>query len=122
MTAARAVLIVEDDADVRELLRRRFARSGYRAVAVASGEAGLAALDRRRPCLAVVDIRLPGMDGWEFITQFRERTAGCIPVCVVSALDPPADGERPSVERYVTKPVKARDIEHMLTFIDREEN
>ena len=118
MTAPASVLIVEDDADVRELLCRRFSRLGYRAVAVASGEAGLAALEQRPPCLAVVDIGLPGIDGWEFISRFRERTAGSVPVCIVSALDPPIDEDRPSVEGYVTKPLKARNIEHMVKIIN----
>ncbi|MBA3744589.1 response regulator [Sporichthya sp.] len=118
MTTTPAVLIVEDDTDVRELLRRRFSRSGYHAVAVASGEAGLAALEWSRPCLAVVDIGLPGMSGWEFIARFRERTAGAVPVCVVSALDPPTDVARPNLEGYVTKPVGSRDIQHMLNIID----
>lgn len=121
MTTSGAVLIVEDDADVRELLTRRFSRLGYRAIAVASGEAGLAALEQRPPCLAVVDIGLPGIDGWEFISRFRERTAGAVPVCIVSALDPPADDGRPSVEGYVTKPIKARNIEQMATFINNGE-
>jgi DNA-binding response OmpR family regulator len=121
VTTSAAVLIVEDDADVRELLRRRFTSLGYRAVAVASGEAGLAALEQRPPCLAVVDLGLPGISGWEFISRFRERTAGSVPVCIVSALDPPPDGERPHVEGYVTKPLKARYIEHMVKFIDKGE-
>lgn len=120
MTTSPTVLIVEDDADVRELLSRRFSRCGYRAVAVASGEAGLTALDQRRPCLAVVDLGLPGMSGWEFIARFQARTAGLIPVCVVSALDPTGEVGRPSVEGYVTKPVGAADIEHMLKIIEKE--
>ena len=120
MSATPTVLIVEDDADVRELLSRRFSRCGYRPVAVASGEAGLTALDQRRPCLAVVDLGLPGMTGWEFIARFQERTAGAIPVCVVSALDPTGDVGRPNVEGYVTKPVGAADIEHMLKIIEKE--
>ena len=120
MNTALTVLIVEDDADVRELLSRRFSRFGYRAVAVASGEAGLTALDGRRPCLAVVDLGLPGMSGWEFITRFQARTGGSIPVCVVSALDPPGAVGRPSVDGYITKPVGAADIEHMLKIIEKE--
>lgn len=120
MSTRQAVLIVEDDTDVRELLVRRFTRCGYRAVAVASGEAGLAALEERRPCLAVVDIGLPGMSGWEFIKRMRASTTGNIPVCVVSALDRPAGPDGLIVDQYVIKPFTVDDIEGMLNVIDKE--
>jgi CheY-like chemotaxis protein len=112
------VLIVEDDPDVRYLLERRFARAGHRTAAVGSGEAALDAVDAERPYLAVVDIGLPGMDGWEFIRRFRALgSAGSAPVYVVSILDPDEDAEPPEIDGHVVKPFRATDIARMLQAI-----
>ena len=112
------VLIVEDDPDVRYLLERRFARAGHRTAAVASGEAALDAVEAEAPSLAVVDIGLPGMDGWEFIRRFRALgSAGSAPVYVVSILDPDSSGAPPEIDGHVVKPFRATDINRMLKAI-----
>lgn len=113
------ILIVEDDADVRELLVRRFNRAGHRTVAVGSGEGALEALGQDRPGLAVVDIMLPGMTGWEFIRQLRaDPRSSTVPVYVLSILDPPDGTEITWVDGYVVKPFRSRDIENMLRTIE----
>ncbi len=113
------VLIVEDDADVRDLLVRRLERLGYRTQAVDSGEAALEVAAKDTPQLAVVDIILPGMDGWELIRRLRDdaRTAE-MPVLVASILDEPEDSETPGIEGYLVKPFKARDLEGALKAIE----
>ena len=116
--SARPVLIVEDDPDVRHLLERRFARAGHRTAAVESGEAALAAVNAERPSLAVVDIRLPGMDGWEFIRRFRALgSAGSAPVFVVSIVDPTEVAEPLEIDGHVVKPFRATDIDRILRAI-----
>ncbi len=118
MPATGPVLIVEDDPDVRYLLVRRFTRAGHRTAPVASGEAALAAVEAERPSLAVVDIQLPGMDGWEFIRRFRALgLAGSAPVYVVSILDPREAPEPPEIDGHVVKPFRATDINRMLQAI-----
>jgi DNA-binding response OmpR family regulator len=115
---AGPVLIVEDDPDVRHLLVRRFTRAGHRTAAVDSGEAALASVDADPPSLAVVDITLPGMDGWEFIRRFRALGAsGSAPVYVVSILDPTESAELPEIEGHVVKPFRMTDIDRMVQAI-----
>jgi len=80
------ILLVEDDEDVREMLTLTLEMSGY-AVAVASnGTAALQALDQRRPCLVILDLVMPGLDGWGVLAQMKARELDDIPVCVISAI------------------------------------
>ncbi|MGQ0631936.1 MAG: response regulator [Sporichthyaceae bacterium] len=118
-----AVLIVEDDPDVRELLVRRFRRAGHRTVAVDSGEAALVAVLSERPDLAVVDIMLPGMDGWDFIRHLRAQAfTDTVPVYVLSVLDPADSAELPTVDGYVMKPFRSADIARLVHVIESRGN
>jgi PAS domain S-box-containing protein len=81
------VLVIEDDADARELLRGHVEELGYRVAMAASGEEGLRMARQLRPHLITLDLMMPGMDGWELL----KRLAGApelaqIPVIIVSAI------------------------------------
>ncbi len=80
------ILLVEDDEDVREMLEFTFRSSGYTVVAATNGADALAALERERPCLMILDLVMPRMTGWEVMTQMKERNLADVPVCVISAL------------------------------------
>ena len=107
------VLVVEDDADTRELLRRLLEREGF---AVVEAETGRVALDRVReqpPGLILLDLMMPEMDGFEFLAELRRQTGGRgIPVVVVTAKDlTPADHERLNgqVQRILQKGADTRE-------------
>jgi CheY-like chemotaxis protein len=78
---ARPVLVVEDDAGLRAYLSTILEHQGYRVVAAASGEEALARLGSEQAMLAVLDIGLPGMDGF----AVAEQLADDVPVIVVTA-------------------------------------
>ncbi len=84
----RPVLIVEDDAPLRELVRRMLEREGY---AVVEAKHGRAALDRLRegaPGVILLDLMMPVMDGFEFLAELRREDAWRgIPVIVLTARD-----------------------------------
>jgi CheY-like chemotaxis protein len=84
------VLIVEDDADLREMMAQLLSLEGYRAEAVANGRAALDYLDKGDfPELILLDLMMPVMDGWEFRRRQRENPRlASVPVVVLSALDP----------------------------------
>jgi CheY-like chemotaxis protein len=63
------VLIVEDDADVRHLLAERVRNEGYRTVDGASGEEALELVRQQPPSLVLLDLLLPGINGWEVLHQ-----------------------------------------------------
>jgi DNA-binding response OmpR family regulator len=83
------VLVIEDDPDVSDLLKRHFRELGCPVVAASSGEEGLVLAFADPPDIAVVDVILPGIDGRDVIRRLRadERTKGCR-VVVSSVLDP----------------------------------
>lgn len=114
-SAAGPVLLVEDDHDIRALLRHRLARWPYEIVETASGEMALEMARARRPALVVLDILLPGIDGWEVLRQLRSDPAlAAVPVVVVSIVDDPGEDDRPAVQHYLQKPFHAATVDRVL--------
>lgn len=110
--ASETILIVEDDADIRELIRYNMEREGYKIAESASAEEANAYLKRALPDLILLDLMLPGTDGFAFCRSVRaeERTAR-IPVIMVTARDEDADivaGLEVGADDYMTKPFSAR--------------
>jgi CheY-like chemotaxis protein len=97
------VLVVDDDAGVRQLLRRMLEPEGY---TVVEAENGRAALDRLRavaPSVVVLDLMMPEMDGFEFVAEFRRHEAWrTIPIVVVTAKDLSRE-DRERLNGYVQK-------------------
>lgn len=82
------VLIVEDDDDTRELLRRTLESEQWTVTEAANGREGLARVKENLPELIVLDLMMPQMDGFEFLEQLRENElAQSVPVIVVTAKD-----------------------------------
>jgi CheY-like chemotaxis protein len=88
-TAHCPVLIVEDDADLREMMAQLVTLEGFKADAVANGKEALDYLKRgARPDVILLDLMMPVMDGWEFRRRQREDPQfASVPVIVLSALD-----------------------------------
>ena len=101
----QTILVVDDDQDIRETVCMLLEDEGYRAVGAANGAEALAMLDNaEHPCLVLLDLMMPVMNGWEFIEQLEKRHAlDEIPVVVQSAAD---EVLRPDgVRGYLKKPV-----------------
>jgi CheY-like chemotaxis protein len=83
------VLIVEDDADLREMMAQLLALEGYQTAAVANGREALEYLQHEdAPNLILLDLMMPVMDGWEFRRHQQANPAlAAVPVIVLSALD-----------------------------------
>lgn len=110
--ANESILIVEDEADIRELLRYNLEREGFQVFECSSTEDAKKFLSRRLPDLVILDLMLPGTDGYAFCRMLRadERTAE-IPVIMVTARDEEADivaGLEVGADDYLTKPFSAR--------------
>lgn len=87
---AGPVLIVEDDADLREMMAQLLTLEGYSTETVANGRAALEYLRRgNRPNVILLDLMMPVMDGWEFRRRQRsDPELAQVPVVVLSAIDP----------------------------------
>jgi CheY-like chemotaxis protein len=84
----RPVLVVDDDAEVRQLLRRMLESEGYAVVEAENGQVALARLHDGSPSLILLDLMMPEMDGFEFVTELRRHEGWrAIPVVVITARD-----------------------------------
>ena len=106
-----SVLLIEDDAHIRPSLGMLLRRDGYRVSEAASGEEGLDTFASENPDVVLVDLLLPGMDGFEVTRELRR--ASNVPVIVVSARTATEDivlGLEAGADDYLTKPVMAREL------------
>lgn len=109
-TAVPLVLVVEDNIDQLDLLRRNFERAGCRVILAESAEAATLSYRENTPDLAVVDMILPGMDGPTFIQQLKRERPGCA-IVVTSVLDPTG---YPDSDGVLPKPFTRSDVEAVL--------
>jgi signal transduction histidine kinase/DNA-binding response OmpR family regulator len=97
------VLVVDDDAAVRQLFRRMLEAEGYSVVEAVNGRAALDRLREGSPSVILLDLMMPEMDGFEVVTELRRHEAWrAIPVIVVTARDLSAD-DRERLNGYVQK-------------------
>ena len=113
----RVLLVVEDDAHFADILLRKGREKGFKCLVADSGEAGLDLARRYMPCAVLLDIRLPGMDGWAVLEALKEDTrTRHIPVHTVSVEDAGTEARRRAAIGHITKPV---DIAKMETLFKR---
>ncbi len=114
------VLIVDDDADILELVEFRLRKGGHRVIAVNGGPEALAIVEERgAPDVVVLDVSMPEMDGFETLVRLRELDGmGQLPAIFLSARVLPEDIERGRAAgaTYLTKPFSAKAL---LTAIER---
>ena len=106
------VLIVEDDDVIADGMARHLEAGGFDAVAVERGELGLARLRYERPDACVLDLMLPGLDGWELIETVRGEGIGT-PIVVVSARGTEGDRIRAlelGADDYLVKPFSMSEL------------
>jgi DNA-binding response OmpR family regulator len=107
------ILIVDDDKNTRRLYQAVLENEGYQVFMAENGNAALDVMDQEHIDLVIVDIMMPGMDGYEFTKALRE-TSNSLPILMVSAKQLPEDKKKGflvGTDDYMTKPV---DEEEML--------
>jgi len=119
ITAERqTVLVVEDDASIREVISDVLEDNGFRVLPAANGSDALQQLDMVRPDVMVLDLLMPVMHGWAFMETYQEKTGGApIPIVVVS-VNPalPRSYNRLGVSRVVSKPF---DVDHLVAAVEQ---
>jgi DNA-binding response OmpR family regulator len=111
MHASASVLVVDDDADVRTLVRELLTRAGYAVSEAPDGRAALRVLYEERPDLVVLDVSMPGLDGWATLERIRELSD--VPVVMLSALGAELEKVRAlrgGADDYVTKPFGRQEL------------
>jgi len=111
MTAQDHILIVDDDAETRSLLREYLQKQGYRVTTASDGKAMRGALDTARPDLIVLDLMLPADDGLKLCRDLRTRSN--VPVIMLTARGEETDrivGLEMGADDYLAKPFNPREL------------
>jgi len=106
-----AVLLVDDDPQLIRLVRANLESSDYRVLSASDGPTALAVLDREMPDLVVLDIMLPGTDGYELCARVREFSA--VPIIFLTAKVEDVDkvkGLKMGADDYITKPFNVQEL------------
>ena len=111
---SRRVLVVEDHEDNRRILRDLLEHAGYEMIEAVTGEEGLALADSERPDLILMDIQLPGLDGYETTRRIKANQAlARIPIIAVTSYALSGDDQKAfeaGCDAYVTKPFSPRAL------------
>ncbi|MBX3173974.1 MAG: response regulator [Gemmatimonadaceae bacterium] len=113
--SAGTVLVIDDDADARRLLRSVLAADGFRVVEATDGASGLEVARREPPDAITLDILMPGMDGWEVLKRIRADTElADVPVIMLSVLHEQQMALALGATEYVTKPIDRAQMRRIL--------
>jgi DNA-binding response OmpR family regulator len=108
------VLVADDDPDIRSLVTLRLEKSGYEVVAAGDGEQALAAALARAPDLALLDVMMPKLDGYEVTQRLRQEEATRhLPVILLTARVQETDiarGVEAGADDYVKKPFSTSEL------------
>lgn len=105
------ILVVDDQPNVRTLLTDYLTAQGYRVLTAPDGQQGLYVARHERPELILLDIMMPNMDGYQFLSSFRRESEA--PVIVITARDEETDavlGLELGADDYVIKPFRMREL------------
>jgi two-component system cell cycle response regulator DivK len=115
---SKRILVVEDQEDLRGVLRDLLTGSGFEVTEAADGQAGVAKAKSERPDLILMDIQLPGIDGYEAARQIKaDRDLKATPIIAVSSFAMKGDEQKAresGCDEYVTKPYSPM---HLLRLI-----
>ncbi len=114
MSDPAKILVVDDTANNVKLLKDLLTMRGYAVVTASSGLEGLEQIDKERPDLVLLDVMMPGMNGYDVCRRIRENPAtGVLPVMMVTALDPGQErikGLEAGADDFLTKPINQPEL------------
>jgi DNA-binding response OmpR family regulator len=106
-----SILVVDDDDDIRALVGELLERAGHGVIKAPDGESALKLFYSRQPDLVVLDVSMPGLDGWEVLNRIRELSD--VPVLMLTARAEELEkvrGLRAGADDYVTKPFGRQEL------------
>ncbi|MEA2575493.1 MAG: hypothetical protein QOH93_2791 [Chloroflexia bacterium] len=116
LTPRGPILIVEDDTVIREVICEVLEDAGYEVECAAGGYEGLLKVLDVNPALVLLDMRMPGVDGWSFATKVKS-THPLVPIVVMTAASDPKNwAETIQANAYLAKPF---DVDDLVAIVER---
>ncbi len=109
--AEETILVVDDERHIIELVRMYLKQAGYRVLSARDGLQAIEVARRERPALIILDLMLPGLDGWEVCRRLQAESD--VPIIMLTARDDEVDrivGLELGADDYVTKPFNPREL------------
>jgi DNA-binding response OmpR family regulator len=117
---AETILIVDDDPDSLDIVRTFLESKGYEVHAAQNGKAGLAKLEEVEPDLVLLDVMMPGMDGWEVARIIKNHPehgdARVVMLTARSGFSDKQEGLRSGADDYIVKPIR---LDELLTRVEK---
>jgi GAF domain-containing protein/DNA-binding response OmpR family regulator len=115
------VLVIDDAADVRDLMQRFLAREGLHVVTAAGGEEGLRLAKELHPAAITLDVMMPGMDGWATLSALKaDSETADLPVIMLTIVDDQSLGYALGASEYLTKPIDRERLVAVLAKYRRD--
>ena len=111
MPGKQVIMVVDDDENIAQLVRLYLEKEGFEVVSFSRGDSALTAFKSNPPALLLLDIMLPGMDGWQVCRAIRQISS--IPIIMLSAKDETFDkvlGLELGADDYITKPFDPKEL------------
>jgi signal transduction histidine kinase/CheY-like chemotaxis protein len=113
---SRLVLVIDDDPEAAELLKRSLSKSGYGVVVAYSGGTGIEIAHKLHPAAITLDVMMPGMDGWSVLTELKsDPDTSAIPVIIVTMLQDRQLGFTLGASEFLTKPVDQEKLRSVVS-------
>lgn len=111
---ARTILVIDDEPELVKLLDYNLSKAGYLVISAKDGESGLAAARKHAPDAIILDVMMPGLDGWEVCKRLRQdASTSALPVLMLTAKGEEGDrvlGLELGADDYLTKPFGVREL------------
>jgi DNA-binding response OmpR family regulator len=121
---AKTVLIIEDEADIQNFVSRVLELEGYHVLKASDGKRGMEIIRENSVALVLLDLRIPGRDGWSVLREIRHDTELCkIPVIVITAVADAPQRRRTlhmGANKYLIKPMSANSLAKTIASILHE--
>lgn len=113
MKECKKVLIVDDEEDIAQLLEIGLGREGYEVVCVYDGQEAKEKIIQENPDIVLLDLMMPGINGWQVLEWMRKDKNLSTPVIIISARDEMQDIKKSynlEADHYLVKPIKIKDV------------
>lgn len=109
------ILVIEDELNIQKLAKANLADSGYQVLVAADGEEGLELAGLKHPNLILLDLRMPGMSGWDVLMTLKaDRKLQKIPVIIMTAMAPQSEEYKFASMRTAGYLIKPFSIDELL--------